>query len=451
MNLNLPGQIQVEGFSKWNKVEKIEFLAKHLEQNVNLPAQNFSQLIQSFWHSDAEAQKIFDEFSENTITNFYFPYGVVPNFLLNEKLYCVPMVIEESSVVAACSKSAKFWRKRGGFHATIISTEKVGQVHFYWEGNPQKLQSFFADRREELLAFVAPIASSMQARGGGIKSLALLDKTSEDPGLYQLFLTFETCDAMGANFINSILEATAQRWKEMVSDAQEFVGSEKSLTVIMSILSNFTPNCRVRVNVQCPIDQLDDGTLGMTPKEFALKFNKAIKIAELDVYRATTHNKGIFNGIDAVVLATGNDFRAVEACGHAYASESGRYRSLSHCTLSEGLFTFWLEIPMALGTVGGLTGLHPLARVSLDLLHQPSAEKLMQVAASVGLAQNFAALRSLVTTGIQRGHMRMHLMNILNHLEANEEERGLAKEYFADRVVSFKAVRELLASLRNYQ
>ena len=239
--------------------------------------------------------------------------------------------------------------------------------------------------------------------------------------------------------------------ERMVLESPEFVGSEKDLFVIMSILSNFTPNCRVRTQVQCPIDQLDDGTLGMTAGEFAYKFCKAIKIAELDVYRATTHNKGIFNGIDAVVLATGNDFRAVEACGHAYAAESGRYRSLTHCTLSDGLFTFWLEIPMALGTVGGLTGLHPLARVSLDLLHQPSAEKLMQVAASVGLAQNFAALRSLVTTGIQRGHMRMHLMNILNHLEANLEERRLAKEYFADRIVSFKAVRELLASLRNYQ
>jgi len=441
----------VEGFSKWSKLEKINFLADQLEQKKLQSPGNFSVLMQSFWHSDEEAQKIFDEFSENTITNFYFPYGVVPNFLLNGKLYCVPMVIEESSVVAACSKSAKYWRERGGFHARVIDTEKVGQVHFYWQGHPQKLQDFFVAKRGELMAFITPLASNMQARGGGIKSVSLIDKSADDPGLFQLFVTFETCDAMGANFINSILEAIAQRWKEMVMESEDFGGSEKDVSVIMSILSNFTPNCRVRVEVQCPVDQLDDGTMGMTGQEFAFKFSKAIKIAELDVYRATTHNKGIFNGIDAVVVATGNDFRAVEACGHAFASSSGQYRSLSHCTISENIFRYWLEIPMALGTVGGLTGLHPLAQVSLDLLHQPNAGELMQVAASVGLAQNFAALRSLVTTGIQRGHMRMHLMNILNHLEANLDERELAKTHFADRVVSFKAVRELLASLRNYQ
>ncbi len=442
---------KVEGFSKWSKLEKIEFLARHLEQkNLQAPGK-FSHLMQSFWHSNGDAQKIFDEFSENTITNFYFPYGVVPNFLLNGKSYCVPMVIEESSVVAACSKSAKYWSERGGFHATVVDTEKIGQVHFYWAGNPQKLEDFFKTKREELLQFVTPLTSNMRTRGGGINSLSLIDKTSEEPGLYQLFVSFETCDAMGANFINSILEALSQRWKEMVMDAPEFVGSEKELMVIMSILSNYTPNCRVHVQVQCPIGQLDDGHLGMAPQEFAFKFSKAIKIAELDVYRATTHNKGVFNGIDAVVLATGNDFRAVEACGHAYAAQSGRYRSLTHCSISDDTFTFWLDIPMALGTVGGLTGLHPLARVSLDLLNRPSASELMQVAASVGLAQNFAALRSLTTTGIQRGHMRMHLMNILNHLEANDDERHLAKEYFVDKVVSFKSVRDLLSSIRNYQ
>ena len=177
---------------------------------------------------------------------------------------------------------------------------------------------------------------------------------------------------------------------------------------------------------------------------FAVKFSKAVRIARLDPYRATTHNKGIFNGIDAVVLATGNDFRAIEACGHTYAARDGQYRSLSQCEVKNNTFKFWMDIPLAIGTVGGLTKLHPLAHRSLELLGHPNARELMMVIAATGLAQNFAAVRSLVTTGIQQGHMKMHLLNILNHLGANEQEAKEAVVYFKDRVVSFASVREFL-------
>ena len=185
------------------------------------------------------------------------------------------------------------------------------------------------------------------------------------------------------------------------------------------------------------------------PEVFARKFTKAVRIAEIDVNRATTHNKGIFNGIDAVILATGNDFRATEACGHSYAARNGKYESLTHVGVKDGKFRFWMDIPLAVGTVGGLTNLHPLAKTSLEMLGSPNAEELMQIIASIGLAQNFAAVSSLVTTGIQKGHMKMHLMNILNHLEANESERKLAKEKFCNDIISFTKVRDYINSIRS--
>jgi hydroxymethylglutaryl-CoA reductase len=219
-----------------------------------------------------------------------------------------------------------------------------------------------------------------------------------------------------------------------------------SATVVMAILSNYTPECLVRASVECPVEQLWDKNLGIDAAAFAEKFAKAIRIAEIDPYRATTHNKGIFNGIDAVILATANDFRAIEACGHAYAARDGQYRSLSHCELREGIFRFWMEIPLAIGTVGGLTHLHPMAKCALDILGNPGAAELMQVIAAVGLAQNFAAVRSLTTTGIQKGHMKMHLTNILNHLQATEAQAEAALFYFEDKKVSFSTVRDFLGN-----
>ena len=217
----------------------------------------------------------------------------------------------------------------------------------------------------------------------------------------------------------------------------------------MSILSNYTPECLVRTWVECPVADLGAFGNDMDAEQFADKFCRAIKIAHIDPYRATTHNKGIFNGIDAVVLATANDFRAIEACGHTYASRDGQYRSLTHCKVENGMFKFWLDLPLAIGTVGGLTKLHPIARRSLELLGNPNAEELMGIIAATGLAQNFAAIRSLVTTGIQKGHMKMHLLNILNHQGASETEIKNAVEYFNDKTVSVSGVRDYLKETRN--
>lgn len=433
----------VSGFSKLSKEEKINWIANTHFSN----SEEGIKTIKKYWNSDVDLQKLHDEFIENTITNFYLPLGVAPNFLINGKNYTIPMAIEESSVVAAAAKAAKFWSSRGGFKATVISSEKIGQVHFIYNGNKETLKKFFESIKSKFYNDTQNITKNMQKRGGGILEIELRDKTVELDNYYQLHATFETKDSMGANFINSCLEQFAKTLKEDALHFEYFSENEKNIQIVMSILSNYVPNCLVRVEVSCPVSDLKEDK-HISQEEFAEKFVRAVKIAEIEPFRAVTHNKGIMNGIDAVVLATGNDFRAVEAGVHAYASRNGKYSSLSHAHTENGIFTFWMEIPLALGTVGGLTNLHPLVKMSMDMLGNPTAHELMQIVAVAGLAQNFAALRSLTTTGIQQGHMKMHLMNILNQFQATEEERKQVVTHFEKNTVSHSAVVDFLDELR---
>jgi len=439
-------QKPIKGFSKLTKQGKIEWLT---HQFFNSPKEA-QTLLKSYWHQEPKTQKLHDEFIENTLSNFFTPFGVAPNFKIDNKVYALPMAIEESSVVAAAAKSASFWFARGGFKTTIVSTTKIGHVHFMYTGNFDKLNQLFEAEKARFFADTESITANMRARGGGILNLELKDKTSELANYYQLEAKFETCDSMGANFINSCLEQFAQTLEELVAESEMLSEEEKDLQVVMRILSNYTPECLVRSEVTCKVEELTEGT-EISPAEFAHKFEQAVKIAEIEPYRATTHNKGIMNGIDAVVIATGNDFRAVEAACHTYASRSGQYRSLTHCEVTDGIFRFWIEVPLALGTVGGLTSLHPMVRFALDMLQKPSAEELMSIIASSGLAQNFAALRALVTTGIQKGHMKMHLLNILNQLEATEAEKKIIIEHFKDNVVSHSAAVQKFCEVRGIE
>ncbi len=432
----------IEGFSKLSKSEKIHWIATRYTAHP----EKTEALLRQYWNSDEKLQQLHDEFIENTLTNFYLPLGVAPNFRINDKLYAIPMAIEESSVVAAASKAAKFWLERGGFRAQTLGTEKIGQVHFLYEGDPRILARFIETIEPLLRKETAPITENMEKRGGGIKEIQLRDKTGEMPGYYQLHCTFETLDAMGANFINSCLEQFSATMLREAREYPEFLKQDTPVEVLMSILSNYVPDCLVRAEVSCPVSALEDcGTPG---EDFARKLVQAVAVADCEPFRAVTHNKGIMNGIDAVVIATGNDFRAVEAGVHAYASRTGRYRSLSKAVVEDGQFRFWMDVPLALGTVGGLTGLHPLVKLALELLQKPTASELMQIVAVAGLAQNFAALRSLVTVGIQRGHMKMHLLNILNQLGATETEKKMMIERFKDDTVSHSAVVKYLDALR---
>lgn len=430
--------LNTTSFSKLTKEEKINWIA---EKHFSNPKEAIA-VLQSYQNSDASLQKLHDEFIENTLTNFYLPLGVAPNFTINGKNYTIPMAIEESSVVAAASKAAKFWGARGGFKTTILGTEKIGQVHFLYEGDKQKLIEYFNFVKPFLLSESEGITKNMQKRGGGISDIQLIDKTAALDNYYQLHATFQTKDSMGANFINSCLEQFAKTFK---NKSEEF--GIHSIQIVMSILSNFVPNCVVRAEVSCPVSELNEDA-NITSSEFAEKFLTAVKIAEVEPYRAVTHNKGIMNGIDAVVLATGNDFRAVEAGVHAFASKNGSYTSLSHAKIENGIFIFWLEVPLALGTVGGLTNLHPLVKFSLEMLGNPSATELMEIVAVAGLAQNFAALRSLTTSGIQQGHMKMHLNNILNQHQATKEEKQLVLAHFENQTVSHNLVVDFLEALR---
>jgi hydroxymethylglutaryl-CoA reductase len=433
----------ISGFSKLSKPEKIEWLLQNYFSNK----ETARDVLTRYWNSDKKLQKLHDEFIENTITNFYLPFGVAPNFLINDKLFTIPMAIEESSVVAAASKAAKFWYDRGGFKAKVLSTEKIGQVHFNFSGEFKKLDQFFQAVKPKLMSDTASITKNMEKRGGGITAIELKDKTDALDHYFQLHATFETLDAMGANFINSCLEQFATTLKREAEVYPHFSEEEREIEIIMSILSNYVPNCLVRAEVSCPIEMLKSKDIA-DPSLFAEKFKQAVRIAEIEPFRAVTHNKGIMNGIDAVVLATGNDFRAIEAGVHAYASRTGQYKSLTHCSIDHGIFKFWIEVPLALGTVGGLTSLHPLVKLALELLEHPKAEELMQIVAVAGLAQNFAAIKSLTTTGIQQGHMKMHLMNILNQFEANEQEKAQLIEHFKTNVVTHSAVVSALENLR---
>ena len=422
----------IKGFSKLSKEAKLQWLTTNNFED----SEEAQKVFRTYWHEDGDLQKKHDEFIENTMTNYFMPYGVAPNFEINGKLHTIPMAIEESSVVAAASKSASYWKERGGFKVEVISTEKIGHVHFMYEGDATPLFDDIHLLEEQLRAVTAELTANMESRGGGITSITLVDKRPQLAHYFQLEVCFETCDSMGANFINSNLEVMASSLEQFAKDHVQLEANK--LEVVMRILSNYTPHCIVKASVSCPIAQLESE--GISAAEFARKFKRAIDIANVEPYRATTHNKGIMNGIDAVVIATGNDFRAVEAACHTYASRSGKYKSLTHCTIDNDVFTFWIEIPLALGVVGGLTKLHPLVVKSLEMLGKPDARELMGIVAVSGLAQNFAALRALVTTGIQKGHMKMHLMNILTQLEATLEEKQEIAAFFKDKVPHHREV-----------
>jgi len=431
----------IKGFSKLDKEEKVKKVATYFPD-----AEKVEKELKSYWHPEKSKQKLFEEFAENTISNFYFPYGIAPNVIINGKNYMIPMVIEESSVVAAASNSAKFWSTRGGFHTKILSKTKIGQVHFIWAGDAEALKAVFPVLKQRFIEGSSEITKNMRERGGGILDIELLDLRHEIDDYYQIKASFDTIDSMGANFINSCLEEFAEILKNYISEQENL--KEYPVKVIMSILSNYTPECLVEAWVECDVKDLEGVDPDISAEEFVWKFEKAVQVATVDTYRATTHNKGIFNGIDAVVLATGNDFRAVEACGHTYAARDGKYKSLTFIELENGRFKYTLRVPLALGTVGGLTTLHPLAKFTMELLGDPQAEDLMQIAAVSGLANNFGALRSLTTKGIQKGHMKMHLLNILNNFGADPTEKQAALEYFKTRKVSFSAVAAFIKDIR---
>jgi hydroxymethylglutaryl-CoA reductase len=430
----------LNGFSKLSRERKIEKLTKAYPLSSDFP-----ERLARYRHP--EQQDLFDDFSENTLSNYFLPFGVAPNFLIDGKIYVVPMVVEESSVVAAASRAASFWAKNGGFKTKIPGTLKRGHIWFKWEGHKFLLDPIPKELAETLKGSVSIITKNMESRGGGIRGMKF---TSPEglKGIYQLQIDFETVESMGANFINSCLEKMTDPLKAFFNTHSK-LSQYGDIEIVMAVLSNYTTDCLVTTSVECSIKSLASFCRNMTPTSFAQKFKTAVDIAMADTSRAVTHNKGIFNGTDSVIIATGNDFRAAEAAGHAWAARTGKYRSLSECEITPGgNFRMELTLPLALGTTGGLTRLHPLAALAHEMLGNPTATELMSIVASTGLANNFSAVASLITTGIQKGHMKLHLSNLLKSLGAPEKQKEEAIEYFKDKTVSVRAV-ELF--LKNHQ
>jgi hydroxymethylglutaryl-CoA reductase len=375
-----------------------------------------------------------DKTVENVVGTYALPFSIGLNVRINSRDYLVPMVIEEPSVVAAASNAARMVREGGGFHAEADEPLMVAQVQLWDVEDPAGARRKILAEERALLARADASVPGLLARGGGARRLEVRDLGE---GLLVVHVVVDVRDAMGANLVNTVAEALAPTVAKLAGG-----------TVGLRILSNLSDLRCVRVRAKVPSHVLS--CEGMTGEQVRDGIVLASRFAERDPYRAATHNKGIMNGVDAVVIATGNDWRAVEAGAHAYAARDGRYAPLATWrTGDDGALVGELALPLALGTVGGTLRVHPGARLALKILGVSGAQELATVAASVGLASNLAALRALATEGIQRGHMSLHARSVAAAAGARGDEIDPVAAAIAEaRDVTVDAARRVLAKLR---
>ena len=362
-----------------------------------------------------------DLMSENVIGRYSLPFALATNFLVNDRDYLIPMVIEEPSVVAACSYAAKLFRVAGGFRASSDEPIMIGQMQVLDLANLEEATERIRASKAEILVEINDGAGSIVKRGGGARDLELREFSDSRLGeMLVAHVLFDSRDAMGANAINSALERVAPKI-ELISGGR----------VNLRILSNLSDRRKARAAGLIEAEWLaSDSASGAEVVDAILE---AAVFAEIDPYRAATHNKGIMNGIDAVMLATGNDWRAAEAGAHAYAARDGHYTSLTKWWKDEGgNLRGEIELPLAVGIVGGATQAHRGARAALKILGVKSARELAEVTAAVGLAQNFAAMRALATDGIQRGHMRLHARQLAMAAGAEADDVPAVAERMID-------------------
>jgi hydroxymethylglutaryl-CoA reductase len=349
--------------------------------------------------AEADDFDLFDGFIENAIGGFGLPLGIATNFLIDGRDVLVPMAVEETSVVAAASNMALRTRPTGGFSTEVVEDLMIGQVELRDVPDPEAASDRLREIESTIVTMANALDPSLLAHGGGCRAIEVRPFPEADVVVVHLLVA--CADAMGANAVNSMCETVASA---LALCARGTVG--------LRILSNLAD--RRRFAAWCSIRYEDLGVPGHDGADVARQVVAAGRFAELDPYRAATHNKGIMNGVDPVVIASGNDWRAVEAGAHAYAARSGRYGPLSRWWVDEEAETLCgrLELPLQVGIVGGVTRLHPLARFSLRLMRVERAPQLARIIVAVGLAQNLAALRALGTEGIQKGHMRLHQRNL---------------------------------------
>ena len=375
--------------------------------------------------------------SENVLATFALPYSFVPDVVVDEEVYQVPFVTEEPSVVAAASFAAKIIKRSGGFKTTIHNRQMIGQVALYQVANIEVAIKNIQNHKQELLELANQAHPSIVNRGGGACDLRVEWLNGEAEFLV-VYLTVDTQEAMGANILNTMLEA-------LKTPLEELTGGES----LMAILSNYATEALVTATCEIDIRFLDRNK--SEALDIAKKIVLASQFAKQDPYRASTHNKGIFNGIDAVVLATGNDWRAIEAGAHTYASRNGSYQGLTTWSIKEATQTLCGEItlPLPIATKGGSIGLNPTVEVSFDLLKQPTAKEFASIIASIGLAQNFAALKALVSTGIQHGHMKLQAKSLALLAGAKDTEIApLISQLVSEKHFSLKRAQEILENIR---
>ena len=415
------------GFSKKTPAERLQML-----KEKGLLQDEHWQLLDSQQTLSLETA---NQMSENVLATLALPYSLVPDFLVDGKTYQVPFVTEEPSVVAAASFAAKIIKRSGGFETEVHKRQMIGQIALYQVDNADQAIKNVLKKKKELLEQANQAYPSIVARGGGAREFWLEQKDD----FLIFYLSVDTQEAMGANMLNTMLEA-------LTLSLEELTGGKS----LMAILSNYATDSLV--TARCVIDYRFLSRDKSEAELLADKMQLASKLAQVDdPYRAATHNKGIFNGIDALVLATGNDWRAIEAGAHAYASREGSYRGLSTWTADPDKRQLHgqMTLPIPIATKGGSIGLNPTVAASFDLLGQPQAKDLASLIVSVGLAQNFAALKALVSTGIQAGHMKLQAKSLALQAGAQGEEiAAVANRLTAKKTFNLAAAQEILTDLR---
>ena len=423
-------KISWNGFSKKSYQERLELLQTQALLSPERQA--------SLEKDEQMSVTVADQLSENVVGTFSLPYSLVPEVLVNGQEYTVPYVTEEPSVVAAASYASKIIKRAGGFTAQVHERQMIGQVALYQVAEPEQVQEKIVSKKAELLQLANQAYPSIVKRGGGARDLHV-EQIKGETDFLVVYLHVDTQEAMGANMLNTMLEALKPVLEEL-SEGQSLMG----------ILSNYatdslvTASCRIAFRYLSR--QKDQG------REIAEKIALASQFAQADPYRATTHNKGILNGIDAILIATGNDWRAIEAGAHAFASRDGRYQGLSswRLDLETEELVGEMTLPMPVATKGGSIGLNPRVALSHELLGNPSAKELAQIIVSIGLAQNFAALKALVSKGIQQGHMKLQAKSLALLAGASESEVApLVERLIADKTFNLETAQRYLENLRS--
>ena len=423
-------KISWNGFSKKSYQERLELLQAQALLSPDKQA--------SLDQDEQMSVTVADQLSENVVGTFSLPYSLVPEVLVNGQEYTVPYVTEEPSVVAAASYASKIIKRAGGFTAQVNQRQMIGQVALYQVADPEQAQEKIVSKKVELLELANQAYPSIVKRGGGARDLHV-EQIKGETDFLVVYLHVDTQEAMGANMLNTMLEALKPVLEEL-SQGQSLMG----------ILSNYATDSLVTASCRIAFRYLnrqkDQG------REIAEKMALASQFAQADPYRATTHNKGIFNGIDAILIATGNDWRAIEAGAHAFASREGHYQGLSRwiLDLEREELVGQMTLPMPVATKGGSIGLNPRVALSHELLGNPSAKELAQIIVSIGLAQNFAALKALVSTGIQQGHMKLQAKSLALLAGASESELApLVERLIADKTFNLETAQRYLENLRS--